>query len=73
MSAKTDNYRSKNRGKSARNENSEVEPYKFEEPLIGNANGNLEPSQKNYIILEEGVETRRKEPKSKIPKTRFLN
>ena len=64
----TDNYRSKNRGKSARNENSEVEPYKFEEPLIGNANGNLEPSQKNYIILEEGVETRRKEPKSKIPK-----
>lgn len=64
----TDNYRGKNQGRSAQKETSEVEPYKFEEPLIGNANGNLEPSQKNYVILEEGVETRRKEPKSKEPK-----
>ena len=64
----TDNYRGKNQGRSDQKETSEVEPYKFEELLIGNANGNLEPSQKNYVILEEGVETRRKEPKSKEPK-----
>ena len=64
----TDNYRSKNQGKSAKNENSKVEPYKFEELSVGNASENLEPIQKNYIILEKGVETRRKEPKSKIPK-----
>lgn len=60
----TDNYRGKNQGRSAQKETSEVESYKFEEPSVGNASGNLEPSQKNYIILEEGVETRRKESKS---------
>lgn len=60
----TDNYRGKNQGKSAQKETSEVEPSKFEEPLIGNANGNLEPSIKSYVFIDEGVETRRKESKS---------
>lgn len=63
--AYTDNYRGKNQGKSAQDENLEVESRKFEEPLIGNANGNLEPSQKNYMILEEGVETIHEKSKSK--------
>ena len=58
--AQTDNYRGKNIGMSAQEEILEVEPCKFEEPLLGNANGNLEPS-----LNEEGVETRHKEPKSK--------
>lgn len=62
--AYTDNYRGKNQGKSAQKKTSEVEPPKFEEPLIGNANGNLEPSVKNYIFIDEGVETRREESKS---------
>ena len=63
--AYTDNYRGKNQGKSAQSENSEVESCKFEETLTDNADGNLEPSQKNYIILEEGVETIHKKSKSK--------
>ena len=63
--AYTDNYRGKNQGKSAQNENFEVESRKFEETLTGNADGNLEPSQKNYIILEKGVETIHEKPKSK--------
>lgn len=62
--AYTDNYRSKNRGKSAKKEISKVESHKFGEALIGNANGNPEPSRKNYILLEEGVETRREKSKS---------
>jgi hypothetical protein len=67
--AYTDNYRGKNQERSAQNENSEVESRKFEEPLIGNANGNLEPSPKNYIFLEEGVETiHEKSNSSKKPK-----
>jgi hypothetical protein len=66
--ALTDNYRGKNMGMSAQKETSEVEPCKFEETLTGNADGNLEPSQKNCIILKEGVETRHKEPKSKESK-----
>ena len=45
---------------SAQEETLDVEPCKFEEPLLGNANGNLEPS-----LNKEGVETRHKEPKSK--------
>lgn len=65
----TDNYRGKNQNRSAQKETSEVEPYKFEEPSL--ANGNLEPSQKNYVILEEGVETRRKESKSKILEPKY--
>ena len=56
----TDNYRGKNIGMSAQEETLDVEPCKFEEPLLGNANGNLEPS-----LNKEGVETRHKEPKSK--------
>jgi hypothetical protein len=64
----TDNYRGKNQGRSAQKKTSEVEPCKFEETLTDNADGNLEPSPKNYIILKEGVETRHKEPKSKEPK-----
>ena len=45
---------------SAQEETLDVEPCKLEEPLLGNANGNLEPS-----LNKEGVETRHKEPKSK--------
>lgn len=62
--AYTDNYRSKNKGKSAQEETPDVESHKFEETSVGNASGNLEPSQKSYIILEEGVETIREKPKS---------
>lgn len=63
--AYTDNYRGKNQGKSAQDENSEVGSHKFEEVLADNADGNLEPSQKSYIILEEGVETTHEKSKSK--------
>lgn len=60
----TDNYRGKNQGKSAQKETSKVESHKVEEPSVGNASGNLEPSPKNYVILPEGVETKREKSKS---------
>lgn len=63
--AYTDNYRGKNQGKSAQDKSLGVEFRKFEESLIGNANGNLESSQKNYIILKEDVETIHEKSKSK--------
>lgn len=64
----TDNYRGKNQDRSAKKETSYVESHKLGEALTDNADSNLEPSQKNYIILEEGVETRREKSKSKIYK-----
>lgn len=60
--AYTDNYRGKNQGKSAQKEISDVESRKFEEPLLGNANGNLEPSL--IQLNKEGVETRHEKSKS---------
>lgn len=42
--ALTENYRGKNKDKSVQRETSEVEHRKFGEPLLGNANGNAEPS-----------------------------
>lgn len=62
----TDTYRGKNIDRSAQKETSEVESRKFEETLASNVDGNLELSQKNYILLEESVETRRERPKARI-------
>jgi hypothetical protein len=58
----TENYRGKNKKLSASAEKPRVERVKFNESFVTPYDANIEPS----FIKEEGAETRRREPKSKI-------